>query len=341
MSEPNGQGTDSKAALGQLADDARPEPEPAGTPEDPWFAPGPKPQGYQPLDPASLDEAGWPSPGGAADAAGTESANGDAAAPQHAEEWFLRTGRAGLLPDSVSEIWDDEDTHVFTRLDTAGAPPWAGEQPAGQVEEPPPWESGPWPGPGEVRPVRTAGAASAGARRPGRDPADDVRNWPATAAVVAGIVPLIVPGVVLGVLGLRRTRSTGTGLLQSWLGIAFSAIWAVVLIIVLATGGQSGPDCSGPAQASVSTAMTAVLHDLSSGAAASTVEADLNHAISQANAAAAAAQQVSGRSALVALTTGLERALGAVQGSQKASSYATLRAQLAADNAAMTRACRG
>jgi hypothetical protein len=332
MSEPNGQGTDSKVALGQLAEDARPEPEPAVAPADPWFGPGPKPQGYQPLDPDALDAAGWPDP--AAATAGP-------AEPQQADEWFLRTGRAGLLPDSVSEIWDDEDTHVFTRLDTAGAPPWAGEQPAEQVEEPPPWESGPWPGPGEGRPVRPARAAPAGARRPGHDPADEVGNWQATVAVFAGIAPLILLGAVLGVLGLRRARTTGTGRLQSLLGIAFSAIWAVVLIIVLATGGQSGPGCSGSSQAAVHSAMAAVLHDLSAGAAVSTVETDLNRAISQTNTAAAAAQQVSARGALVTLTTGLERAMATIQGSHKAASYAALGTQLTADNAAMTRACNG
>jgi hypothetical protein len=138
MSEPNGQGSDSRAALRQLADDAAPTVEPA-TSTDPWFAPAPKPHGYQPLDPDEMDAAGWPKAVGnghespASDAAVPETGASlqtaaEPAVPSHSDEWFLRTGRAGLMPDSVSEIWDDEDTHVFARLDTAGAPPWAGDR---------------------------------------------------------------------------------------------------------------------------------------------------------------------------------------------------------------------
>jgi hypothetical protein len=344
MSEPNGQGTGSRAALGQLAEEAPPELESA-TSNDPWFAPAPKPHGYQTLDADAMDAAGWPK----ADGNGHEPAAPEADASQQtatapdvarrADEWFLRTGRAGLMPESMSEIWDDEDTHVFARPDTAGAPPWVGDQQDGEVNEPPPWESEPWPGPGEERPARQP--RSVGQPRMHRMASDDADNWQATAALVAGIVPLVLPGAVLGVLGLRRARSTGTGRIPSWIGIALSAIWAVVLIVVLASG-SSGPGCSASSQAAVSGAMSTVLRDLASGAPASTVKADLSQAMNQANAAAAGAQQVSVRGSYVTLTTGLSRAIATVEVSRHpASSYAALISQLSADNAAITSACKG
>ncbi len=344
MSEPNGQGTDSRAALKQLAGEAAPDLEPAAS-NDPWFAPAPKPHGYQTLDPDEMDAAGWPKAGNGHEPAAPEAD----ASPQpavepdearRADEWFLRTGRAGLLPESMSEIWDDEDTHVFARPDTAGAPPWVADPQDQEVDEPPPWESGPWPGPGEERPARQPRSARS---QPGmrRMASDDTDNWQAVAALVAGIVPLVVPGAVLGVLGLRRARSTGTGRIPSWIGIVLSAIWAVVLIVVLASG-SSGPGCSASSQAAVSGAMSVVLRDLASGAPASTVKAAMNQAMTQANAAAAGAQQVSVRGAYVTLTTGLSRAIATVAvGRHPTSSYAALSSQLSADSAAITGICKG
>ena len=339
MSEPNGQGTDSSAALRQLAEEVATNGKP-GPSSDPWFAPSPKPHGYQPLDPDALDAAGWP----AEVANGQEpDPSGQAAVqpgvPSRADEWFLRTGRAGLLPDLVSETWDDEDTHVFARPDTASAPPWAGDQQDQAVEEPPPWESGPWPGPGEERPARPP--RSAGGPSQVRRKTSDDGNWQATAALVTGILPLVLPGAVLGVLGLRRARTAGTGQVPSWIGIGLSAIWAVILIVVLASGGSSGANCSSSSQAAVSGAVSTVLRDLGTNAPPSAVTADLEQAMSQANAAAAGAQQVSVRSAYVTLTTGLDRALATVQGGHSTSSYAALSSALSADNAAITSACKG
>jgi hypothetical protein len=350
MSEPNGQGTDSRAALKQLAEEPPPNLE-AETSNDSWFAPAPKPHGYQPLDADAMDAAGWPKAAGngqepaaaqpaAAGAGASLQAGAEPGVQSRADEWFLRTGRAGLMPDSVSDVWGDEDTHVFDRPETAGAPPWAADQHDQDVEEPPPWESGPWPGPGEERPARQA--RSAGQPQIRRRASDDKENWQATAALVAGIVPLVLPGAVLGVLGLRRAQSTGTGRMPSWIGIGLSAIWAVVLIVVLASGGSSGPNCPTSSQAAVSGAMSTVLRDLSGAAPASTVTGDLEQAMSQANAAAATAQQVPVRSAYLSLTTGLQRALATVQGSSGSTrSYAALSSLLSADNAAVTSACRG
>jgi hypothetical protein len=346
MSEPNGQGTDSGAALGQLAADARLDPESPAS-NDAWFDPGPKPHGYQPLDADAMDAAGWPAGSDGPDRAAAQApadsrtgqrqgagADGDAAADP--EEWFLRTGRAGLLPDSITESWDDEDTHVFARPDTAAAPPWAGDQPEHEVEEPPPWESEPWPGPGEARPARQPRPSQP---RILNQPGDDADNWQSVAALIAGIAPLVVPGVVLGVLGLRRARSTGTGRMTSWLGICCSAIWAVVLIVLLASSGGSGAGCPASTATAVGSAVTTVRHDLSGAAQPSTLKTDLVTAISQANSAAAAVQQVQARSAFLVLTTELQRTLAIVQAGRSASQYAALSTQLGSGSAAVTSAC--
>src|SRR5215469_5457375 len=128
MSEPNRPGAEAAGANGQLTHrSGRDQHAPAGNaePEDPWFAP------------AHFGDA--PPPGGDR-GRGTEVSDDTG--------WFLRTGRAGLLPDSMTESWQESE-HPQERPETAGAPPWAGD-PAGTrtADAPPPWESGPWPGPG-------------------------------------------------------------------------------------------------------------------------------------------------------------------------------------------------
>ncbi len=225
---------------------------------DPWFEPEPNVARPDTPDPTAL--------GQYADSHGSEGAAGNRQA-----EWFLPTGRAGLLPDSITESWDEDPDQVSDRPVTASAPPWASEGPTPAASKPPPWESGPWPGPGGGAPAGQAGAdaspsqasGTAGAGDQGRedvagraagraadgDPAhggpahggpahggpahggpahggpvtrgigdDDTgpASWQAPAAVVAGIVPLVVPGLVLGILGLRRrpVRIGPTGLLD-------------------------------------------------------------------------------------------------------------------------------
>lgn len=98
-------------------------------PADPWFEPGPKVAAEEP-DPAPV-----------ADGSGQA-------------DVFLPGGRAGLLPGSMTESWDDDDTAVLRPVqaggaDVAGAPPW-GREGAAAAGERPPWETGPWPGPGEA-----------------------------------------------------------------------------------------------------------------------------------------------------------------------------------------------
>jgi len=222
------------------------------------------------------------------------------------------------------------------RAATAGAPPWAGDVPAPGQDAPPPWESGPWPGPGEARPATARPATARPAARLAQSPAAaDTGNWQSTAAFVS--VPLVVPGLVLGVVGLRRARVTGTGRTASWLAIAFSAIWAIVLGVWIASAGSTAGDACGSYQTGVSYAVSQVLHDLASGAPPSVVSADLDQAISQANAAAAGAQQVPGRNAMATLTASLEQAAAQAAGS---ASDAAVHQQVAVAEAAMVSACK-
>ena len=126
MSEPHDLASGASAANGHLAHIGR-EQDSATEPSslaDPWFEPAPKPE-----------------PG-----------NGQSHGRSTSDtDWFLRTGRAGLLPDSMTESWD-EGGHATLRPETSAAPPWAGEAAVLPASEPPPWESGPWPGPDEARP---------------------------------------------------------------------------------------------------------------------------------------------------------------------------------------------
>jgi hypothetical protein len=257
-------------------------------------------------------------------------------------DWFLRTGRAGLQPDSMTESWE-EDGAAGPRTATAGAPPWAADAPEPAQDAPPPWESGPWPGPGEARPTSPgvtpgpSGSWPVSSSAVSSPAAADTGNWQSTAAVVSGLVPLVLPGLVLGVLGLRRARVTGTGRTASWLAIAFSAIWAVVLTVWIASAGSTASSACGNYQNGVSYAVAQVTHDLASSAPRGVVIADLHQAISQANAAAAGAQQVLGRNAMASLTASLQQVATEASGR---TSDTTLRQQVATAEAAMVSACK-
>jgi hypothetical protein len=308
MSEPNIPGADPVVANGQRKPGSGRDEE-AGTEDaasaDPWFAPA-------------------------------SSSDGDSRA--HAAEvaddtgWFLRTGRAGLLPDSTTESWE-ETGHGGDRLQPAGAPPWAGDRPGPDQGAPPPWESGPWPGPGEDRSYLPPGGT--GGRAALSPAAADTGNWQATAALGASVLPIVLPGLALGILGLRRSRITGTGRTASWFAIALSLVWAVILTVWLAAAGGTAASACGSYQSAVSIQVTQVLHDLATGAPQSVLNSDLRQAITQANTAAAQAQQVTARNAMASLTASLQQV--AAEGSR---SDAVRHQQVAAAAAAMASACK-
>ncbi len=115
-------------------------------------------------------------------------------------------------------------------------------------------------------------------------------NGYATAALTLGAAGFtlitVVPAVVYGILGLRRARNRGAGVLRCWLGIALAAAWA-------AAGGfliphliqASDPGCTsykGPAL----TAYNKVIDDFS-GRSPHTGTSDVSRAIAALDTAAA------------------------------------------------------
>jgi hypothetical protein len=302
MSEPGSPAADAAGANGQLTDGAGRDRQPQGEDAaafDPWF------------EPARSDAA----------AGGVEVSDDTG--------WFLRTGRAGLLPDSITESWEESEPEQ-ERLETAGAPPWAGDRATAATDAPPPWESGPWPGPGEQpQPAATAGST------PASPAAADTGNWQATAAAGVSILPLVLPGLALGTIGLRRARVTGTGRAASWLAIGISLIWAVILTVWLASSGGTTASACGGYENAVSIQVSQVLRDLAAGAPQTVLTADLRQAITQANNAAAQAQQVTARDAMATLTARLQ------QVAADGSAASTLRHQeVAAAAAQMASACK-
>jgi hypothetical protein len=174
------------------------------------------------------------------------------------------------------------------------------------------------------------------------DPAEPATsNRLATGALIAGIAGiLVVPGLVLGILGLRRARVTGVGTVQSWLGIAASLAWAIGIVVVatLPGGGSSGdPGCTG--YQSASAAVSRVTSALAAGAPASQLRSELGNAAGTVNSAAATAQDMSVRSALSVMTGDLQAALGEVNSGRPVP--AVLKTALHHDAAAAGRLCGG
>jgi hypothetical protein len=309
---------------------------------------------------------GGPATGGAA-ANGARS--GDATETQ--AEWFLRTGRAGLLPDSMTVSWDDDSTDAphagqHVRVDAAGAPPWAAEAPDGPATAtPPPWETGPWPGPGGAGPAASGTGRHRGAGNPaaggdavdGRIPAASAgtassdpggaagRAGAAAQAVgllsprailVAGLVPLVLPGLVAGVLGLRQAGARSVRK-ASVLAIAASIAWAVIIIVIVASGSGSSAGACAAYPAAVHQAYNKAMADLHDRVPAAAAAADLETAASVANASAAAAGQIGVRTALFAMANDLAQARDDVVAHRPVP--ATLRMHLTEDGATPPGAC--
>jgi hypothetical protein len=298
-------------------------------PADPWFEPGPK-------LPADVGETG------AGESAAAELA-GHAASDGAQAEWFLPAGRAGLQPDSLIS-WDDGDQapgHTAAPPAATGAPPWAGEEAAPIAGTPPPWESGPWPGPGRGRPrrapaqVATTRVSSQGAAESNAGQAASEADW-RTKIVLAAEIVLVIPGLAMGAVGLRRARADGNSQRRSWLTIALSAAWALVIIILVSTSGGAAGGCAGY-PAALRQDYATVKAGLASGNLGTAQAAALGQAASLANTAAASAQQLQVRDALFALAGDLEQAHADVSAHRAVS--ATLHQHLTADGAALARSC--
>jgi hypothetical protein len=324
---------------------------------DPWFEPehgvSAGPQIGQPAAPATT-ALGQP-----IDAGGSEGAAGNGQA-----KWFLPAGRAGLLPDSITESWDQEPEQVASRPVTASAPPWASEGPTPVVSEPPPWESGPWPGPGGGDPAGRAGAnggtiqasgtadaGGLGREAVARPTAGDgpvqggpvtasvaaPASWQAPAAVIAGLVPLVVPGLVMGFLGLRRAGLAGSARLAYWTAIGLSAVWALVIVLLVAGSSPAG-GCAGY-PASVRAAYAKALSDINGKAPAAVEAADLAAAAGKANSAATNTAQIPLRAALFRMAGDLQQVKADVVASRPLS--ADVLAYLKSDGTTFPQSCPG
>jgi hypothetical protein len=232
------------------------------------------------------------------------------------------------------------------RAAAVSAPPWAGDPAVDASGTPPPWENGPWPGPEGGRPSRPAssrpgarasggvGASASASAGSGPGPGGDQAGT-ARRILIAGLVPLVVPGLVAGILGLRESPPGGPVRRAAVTAIAASLAWAVVIVVVViaVSSGGSGAACTYPA--AVHQAFARAMTDISTHAPGQA--ADLTLAVSRANASAAAAGQIPVRNALFALAGDLELARGDVTAGRAVPG--TLRAHLAADGSALTRAC--
>jgi hypothetical protein len=331
--EPTSAAATADTDLGQAIEDD-------GKLDDPWFTPGPKRA-------ASTGETG----------------TGIGGRP-HDAEWFLPTGRAGLHPD-VETSFDDgsaepPDGHREGRVTAAGAPPWAGETTDASASTPPPWETGPWPGPGELRsPGSSAvgdGAREVGVQASTSAAATGLTNrtvlsgavldetgpvaapvrWAPRTVLTAGLIPLVVPGLVVGYLSLRQAGAQAVRK-AAWLAIGASLTWAVILIVVVASlsGGSAG-SCTG-FPAAVHQAYAKVQTDLSSKAPASVQAADLETAASLANSSAASAGRIGVRTALFTLANDMAQARADIVAGRQIP--ATLQQHLAKDGVVPAGSC--
>jgi hypothetical protein len=252
-------------------------------------------------------------------------------------DWFLPGGRTALLPDSMTESAENGESgrrQEHAHAAAAGVPPWAAETTGLAGGTPPPWENGPWPGPGAARPPVVP------SDRPRQtEVRQDEPGGPLSprAVLLTGLLPVVVPGLVVGLLGLRRSRSGEPGRRASVLAVAASLAWAVVIaVVVVATTGGSPGGCSYPA--AVHQAYATAMADLGGNAPAATQAADLGLAAGRANSAAAAAGEIRVRSVLLAMAGHLQLARGDVIANRPVP--ASLRSQLATDGAALTASCR-
>jgi hypothetical protein len=153
--------------------------------------------------------------------------------------------------------------------------------------------------------------------------------------VAAGLIPLVVPGLVIGFLSLRQTTSEAVRK-ASWLAIGASVAWAVIFIVIVASVGGSAAGCGGY-PAAVRQAYEKALSDLSSNAPVSTRAADFARAASLANASAAATGQIGVRTALFSMADDMWAARAEIAAGRPIS--AALRQHLTDDGKAPSGSC--
>ena len=152
---------------------------------------------------------------------------------------------------------------------------------------------------------------------PGPDPGRAAGNWPATAALVCGIlggVLVTIPaGLVLAGLGFRRARQGARGLVRCWLAVALTLAWAAAAGYLVPHLLQAAdPGCV----AYKNTALTAynrVADDVSDGRTRVQLARDLAGAIAAIGAAAADSRSAAASRPLAALSGDLRTMRADVQ----------------------------
>jgi hypothetical protein len=163
-------------------------------------------------------------------------------------------------------------------------------------------------------------------------------RWSARTVATAGLIPLVVPGLVIGFLSLRQAGSDAVRK-AAWLSICASIAWAVIIIVIVASvSGGAAASCTGY-PAAVHQAYDKVLTDLRGNAPASAEASDLETAASLANSSAAATGQLGVRNALFTMANDLSQARADVVAGRSIS--APLRQHLAADGTLPAGSCSG
>ncbi|MBO0833012.1 MAG: hypothetical protein J2P29_13685 [Actinobacteria bacterium] len=235
-----------------------------------------------------------------------------AAADGEQADWFLPTGRAGLLPEAMTESGGDSRGTRRDRVPTKpkGAPPWGSDSAPLRDEGPPPWETGPWPGPGE----------DAAPRRAARAYPRQVAS-PVTTDQQPGLASLRPP---------------------LWLLLAVGAVALVVVAVVVVVDINVSSDGSGGCAtypAAVRQAYATAMGDLNRHAKATVEITDLGRASSMASDAAASASQIKARTALLTMAADLDAARATKSASPTKALPAQMLQQLRADGTALPKSC--
>jgi hypothetical protein len=167
-------------------------------------------------------------------------------------------------------------------------------------------------GQAEGRPTVTPGAAPTGGARwvPGRG------NGFATTALALGVAGVtlitIVPGVIFGILGLRRATQRGTGRVRSWFGIGLCVLWAAAAAYLLPHLVRAAdPGCTAYKGRAL-TAYNKVISDFNGSHGAPDLTADLSRAIGTLQTAASQSRTPATAQALSVLTRDLSAVLGEI-----------------------------
>jgi len=142
-------------------------------------------------------------------------------------------------------------------------------------------------------------------------------NGFATAALALGIAGAtlitIVPGVIFGILGLRRAAGRGSGRVRSWFGIALCVLWAAAGAYLLPHLVRAAdPGCTAYKGRAL-TAYNKVILDFNGNHRAPDLAADLSRAIGTLQTAASQSRNTATAQALSELTGDLRTVLGEIR----------------------------